>query len=252
MIHAIHAVVVVVHTRWLEHLLSVMHHWHFNHLCRTGWAEHYEHLILSSALYAVTNSCSHLKDKWSPRLSENDFALIMSGRSMQFFMTVPVKEVLWEASDCITGMLAQYRSVYMMAAIEVTPHKVHDNRTRLREWLRFWASSFQHLCTLACQEDTNSWNQPCWLPWCPIWQLFFVHMVWHQNDHKIQPWFHQWRGFWMDSSVPWTLVLATATAAWSCQSSLQASRDRSGWHTTPKIFLEIDFLAWAIWRRGPH
>ena len=140
MIHAIHAVVVVVHTRWLEHLLSVMHHWHFNHLCRTGWAEHYEHLILSSALHAVTNSCSHLKDKWSPRLSENDFALIMSGRSMQFFMTVPVKEVLWKASDCSTGMLVQYRSIYMMAAIEVTPHKVHDNRTRLREWLRFWAS----------------------------------------------------------------------------------------------------------------
>ena len=46
-IHAIHAVVVVINTLWFEHLLTVMHCWHSNHPCWTGWAEHYEGLILS-------------------------------------------------------------------------------------------------------------------------------------------------------------------------------------------------------------
>ena len=45
-------------------------------------------LSIPLTLYAVTNSRLH------PCLSENNLALIVSGKSMRFFVTVPVKEVL--------------------------------------------------------------------------------------------------------------------------------------------------------------
>ena len=86
------------------------------------------------ALHAVTNSCSHLKDKLSPCLSENDFALIVSGRSGVFF-----HDSASEGGVMRSQRLRQRYArivpicVYVMIAIEVMPHKVHDNPTRLRE-----------------------------------------------------------------------------------------------------------------------
>ncbi len=39
-VHPIHAVIVVIHTLWLEHLLGVVQCWYLNHFGWAGWGKH--------------------------------------------------------------------------------------------------------------------------------------------------------------------------------------------------------------------
>ena len=50
-------------------------------------------LCFPFTLHALTINCPHLKETSSPCLSENEFALMVSGRSTRFLITVPVKLV---------------------------------------------------------------------------------------------------------------------------------------------------------------
>ena len=164
-----------------------MHCRYFNHLCWTGWAERYEGLILS-----FDSPCCD-QQSLTPLLEWEQFCSDHVWKK-RFFMTVPVKEVLWGASNlcqryaCIVLICA-----YVMVAIEVMPHKVHDNPTWLRKWLEFWASSsVSAACVvrkgvkkIPIQGISHVEHLDAPFDWG-----FLVHTVWHQNDHEIQPWFH--------------------------------------------------------------